>query len=92
MAAKCLPRLRVHLTVGDPDCDRDPARSAPAETNLSRSRRSAAVRPATVINVLRRATAATVTSYAEACALDEIELKALLYPESAAGRSRTTGA
>lgn len=46
--------------------------------------RSASLSPATVINVLRRAEAAGVTTYAQARELGEPELEALLYPESAA--------
>jgi transposase len=45
--------------------------------------RSADVSPATVVNVVRRASAAGVTSYAQARALSETELEAVLYPESA---------
>lgn len=46
--------------------------------------RSASVSPATVINVLRRAASASVTTYAQAREIGEAELEALLYPESAA--------
>ena len=45
--------------------------------------RSAAVSPATVVNVLRRAASAGVTTYAQARAIGEAELEVALYPESA---------
>jgi transposase len=45
--------------------------------------RSAGVSPATVVNVVRRATAAGVTTYARAREVGEAELEAALYPESA---------
>ncbi|HKR36016.1 MAG TPA: IS21 family transposase [Steroidobacteraceae bacterium] len=44
--------------------------------------RSAAVSPATVVNVVRRARAAGVTTYAQAREVGEVELEAALYPES----------
>lgn len=47
--------------------------------------RSASVSPATVVNVVRRAEAAAITSYERAVELGESELEAALYPESAAG-------
>jgi len=46
--------------------------------------RSASLSPATVVNVLRRAAAAGVTTYAQAREIGEAELEAMLYPESAA--------
>jgi hypothetical protein len=45
--------------------------------------RSAGVSPATVVNVLRRAASAGVTTYAQARAIGESDLEAALYPESA---------
>jgi len=46
--------------------------------------RSASLSPATVVNVLRRAEAAGVTTYAKAREIGEAELEALLYPERSA--------
>ncbi len=56
------------------------------ELRLSNRRvaRSAGVSPATVVNVLRRAATAGLSTYGQARQLGEAELEAALYPESAA--------